>query len=320
MRITFSHIFFFAFFFFLSQQLLAQDDPIIDMHLHGGQKGGWFATEADGITPLRRPCKPEPCFRASSAVEKAEDILPMTLEAMREHNIVLGVLSDQPPKIYEWETADPDRFMFGFMMSHPSEIGISELRELFTSNQFQLLGELTFQYEGVAIDDPLLDPYFDLAEELEIPVHIHLLGAGGTPDFPIHLGNPLRLSPVLQKHPDLRIYLENAAWPFLEEVTSLMYQHPNVYADLSTITWIIPRKVFHSYLRGLVRNGLSKRLMFGSDQMMWPETIGLAVEAIESADFITEQQKRDIFYNNAARFLRLSEEEITKHHGEKSEK
>lgn len=308
-----SHIFVLVTLLF-AQQLSAQEAPIIDVHLHGGQKGGWFATEADGTTPLRRPCHPEPCIHAPAVVQKAEDILPLTLEAMRKHNIVLGVLSDQPPKILEWESADPERFMFGFMMSNPSEIGIGELREHFTSNDFQVLGELTFQYESVAIDDPILDPIFEIAEELEIPVHIHLLGLGGTPNFPIHLGNPLRLSKVLRKYPSLRIYLENAAWPFLEEVTSLMYLYPNVYADLSTITWIIPRGVFHGYLRGLVHNGLSKRLMFGSDQMMWPETIGLAIEAIESADFLSEEQKRDIFYNNAARFLRLSEEEIAKHH------
>jgi predicted TIM-barrel fold metal-dependent hydrolase len=39
------------------------------------------------------------------------------------------------------------------------------------------------------------------------------------------------------------------------------------------------------------------------------------VEAIESASFLTAEQKADIFYNNAARFLRLSDEEIAKHHG-----
>ena len=47
--------------------------------------------------------------------------------------------------------------------------------------------------------------------------------------------------------------------------------------------------------------------MFGSDQMVWPEAIGLAIEGIESADFLTAEQKRDIFYNNAVRFLRLDE-------------
>ena len=86
--------------------------------------------------------------------------------------------------------------------------------------------------------------------------------------------------------------------------------------DLSTITWIIPRKAFHKYLQGLIDAGLGKRLMFGSDQMIWPETIPMAIEAIESAEFLTEEQKRDIFYNNAARFLRLDEETIAQHHGQ----
>ena len=48
-----------------------------------------------------------------------------------------------------------------------------------------------------------------------------------------------------------------------------------------------------------------KRVMFGSDQMQWPETIDWAVERIEQAPFLTEEQKQDIFYNNAKRFLKL---------------
>jgi hypothetical protein len=35
---------------------------------------------------------------------------------------------------------------------------------------------------------------------------------------------------------------------------------------------------------------------------------------IEEASFLSEEQKRDIFYNNAARFLRFSAAEIAKHH------
>ena len=45
--------------------------------------------------------------------------------------------------------------------------------------------------------------------------------------------------------------------------------------------------------------------MFGTDQMQWPDAIGMAIEVIESAKSLTEEQRRDIFYNNAARFLRL---------------
>jgi hypothetical protein len=41
----------------------------------------------------------------------------------------------------------------------------------------------------------------------------------------------------------------------------------------------------------------------------------VAIETIETADFLTPEQKRDIFYNNAARFLRLSDGEGAKHCG-----
>ena len=64
-----------------------------------------------------------------------------------------------------------------------------------------------------------------------------------------------------------------------------------------------------------IEPGFGKRVMFGSDQMVWPETIEVAIQSIEQATFLTPEQKRDIFYNNAARFLRLSEAEIASHTG-----
>ncbi len=54
--------------------------------------------------------------------------------------------------------------------------------------------------------------------------------------------------------------------------------------------------------------------MFGSDQMTWPELLEIGIQTIEEADFLTPKQKRDILYNNAARFLRLTREEIAAHH------
>jgi len=49
--------------------------------------------------------------------------------------------------------------------------------------------------------------------------------------------------------------------------------------------------------------------------MVWPEALEFAIESIETADYLTTDQKRDILYDNAARFLRLTEEEIDAHHG-----
>ena len=74
---------------------------------------------------------------------------------------------------------------------------------------------------------------------------------------------------------------------------------------------MIPRSAFYDHLEALVRAGLEKRLMFGSDQMRWPQKIAEGIEAIRQAPFLTDGQKRDILFNNAARLLRLDEKAAT---------
>jgi hypothetical protein len=166
------------------------------------------------------------------------------------------------------------------------------------------MGEIATQLTGVAPNDPALEPYFALAAERNIPVLIHTEGIGPyLPGFRSAAGNPLLLEDVLVRHPDLRIYVENSGYPFLGEMIAMMYQYPQLYGDVSTITWVIPRSAFYAYLRGMMDAGLGKRVMFGTDQMRWPEAIGWAVQAIEEAPFLSEEQKRDIFYRNAVRFL-----------------
>ena len=88
----------------------------------------------------------------------------------------------------------------------------------------------------------------------------------------------------------------------------LIVAGPSTRSGRSTISWLIPRTAFYDDLEAFLRAGLGKRLMFGSDQMRWPEKIGDGIEAIEQAPFLTEEQKRDILYHNAVRFLRLEQE------------
>jgi hypothetical protein len=52
-----------------------------------------------------------------------------------------------------------------------------------------------------------------------------------------------------------------------------------------------------------VEAGFGKRILFGSDQMVWPEAIGQSIDAYLQADFLTPQQRRDILFDNAVRFF-----------------
>jgi predicted TIM-barrel fold metal-dependent hydrolase len=120
----------------------------------------------------------------------------------------------------------------------------------------------------------------------------------------IHLST-LSLARLTPNQPEMRLYIMHAGWPFLDEMKALLYEHPQVYVDVGVIGWSQPQAEFYRFLRELVEAGHGKRIMFGSDQMVWPDRSEKTVEAIEQADFLTTQQKDDIFYNNAARFLRL---------------
>lgn len=137
--------------------------------------------------------------------------------------------------------------------------------------------------------------------------------AGG--GYRVALGNPLMLEEVLVRHPRLRVSVMHAGYPMADEMRALLFSYPHVYVDIGGIVYTEPRPAFYPFLRALVEAGYGDRIMFGSDQMIWPGIIGPAIRTIEDAPFLTEAQKRDIFYNNAARFLRLSEDEIARHHG-----
>jgi predicted TIM-barrel fold metal-dependent hydrolase len=239
-----------------------------------------------------------------------------SLAQMRKYNIVKAFVSNDYQTVLRWKAAAPDRIVASYGFDDPSAADLAFVRREHAAGRLGALGELGLPYGGVAPNDPRMEPFWALAEELDIPVGLHTgIAPSNTPyrccpKFRTSLGNPALLEEVLIRHPKLRVYLMHAGFPYLQETIAILHMYPQVYADLAAIDWLRPREAFHEYLRALVRNGLGKQLMFGSDQMVWPEGIGMAIEGIESASFLTEEQKRDIFYNNAVRFLRLDEKRL----------
>ena len=284
------------------------DGPIIDMHLHaypvsssGDYNAFWLP---EGV----------------QSPKSTEQLMNATFAEMKRFNIVKGWASGPIEVASAWKVAAPDLILaapdFVDETSFPS---VESLRQAYQSATLDGLGELVAQLAGLTPSNPFFEPYLDLAEELDIPTAIH---TGFPPpgsaydDFPrarASLGSPFGVEDALLKHRNLRVYIMHGGYPFLEETIAFLHAHPQVYVDVAEINWMIPRPEFHEYLRRLMLSGFGKRLMYGSDQMFWPEVIGPAIEAIDSASFLSDEEKSDIFYNNAARFLRLSENEMAKH-------
>jgi len=292
----------------LSAQSGPTRPPIIDVHLHAYGAADW------------KPRPPNPATDQPGPASAAEH-MRATLAAMEKYNIVAAIVSGPLEAVEEWRSAAPGRILGSPLFGRPGvELfggtlpTLESLRGRYRDGRLKAMAEVTAQYEGLSPSDPALDPYFAIAEEFDVPVGIHTGTSfpgtpfSGYPRFRVALGNPLLLEDLLVRRPKLRVFIMHGGEPWRRETVALMQMYQELYMDVAVIDWIDGpegRPRFHEFLREMFAAGLGKRIMFGTDQMRWPEAIGMAIDSIESADFLTEEQRRDIFYNNAARFLRL---------------
>lgn len=289
--------------------------PVIDVHLHAFDLA-WFKVVGEqpvticegGFSPpmLERFPSLGECRGAMRSPTTEKALVDSTMAALDRYNVI-GVTSGPRATVARWRSLNPRRILpaVGYLASPDSA------RLWAADTAVRALGEMTWQYDGMSATDSLPSAWFALAEQLDLPIGVHM-GFGGagapfgmSPAYRMALSNPLQLEPILVRHPKLRVWVMHAGWPMLDQMVGLLETYPQVYVDVSAIDWFIPRAEFHAYLRRLVQAGFANRIMFGSDQMVWPAAIGRAIDAIESAPFLTARDKRDIFCRNAVRFFRL---------------
>jgi predicted TIM-barrel fold metal-dependent hydrolase len=308
----------------LAQNTESKALPVLDVHVHA------VDFSFPGLAPM---CPNTSKFTASDPKTKEEPFgwvkeqcTPMLypsasgeymkdVVAEMERLNVTAVAFGDPKEVQKWKDAAPGRIIPGTSfengMTPGQRVSLEELRKDFTSGGFKVMGEIGLQYEGLSPSDPSVDAYFALAEELDIPVAIHM-GTGGSgranvamPKFRGSMGNPLLLEELLARHPKLRVQVMHAGYPMIDNMLTLLQANSHVYVDVAGLIWSYPIKEVNRYIERLVEAGFEDRVMFGTDQLIWPKLMSYSISVIQNADYLTPQQKRDILYNNAARFLRL---------------
>ncbi len=293
---------------FAAQTLAQPVLPVIDMHMHALGYTEQGPPPLGMCTPVTMPVwdqrapyaeifmrmlKEPPCDDPIWSPLSDEENLERNLAVIAANN-VYGVLSGSREMVDRWMAAAPGRFLPGLA---------------FKLND-----------ESPTPDDLRLEPYWAALEANDIPAGIHV-GTGppgviylGATSYRARLHSALTVEEVLASHPSLRIYLMHAGYPMLDDLLALMYAHPQVYVDIGVIVYTLPRDAFYHYMEGIFTAGFGKRVMFGSDQMVWPEAIARSIQIVNDAPFLSDEQKRDVLFWNAARFLRLSDEEIARMH------
>ncbi len=310
--------------------------PVIDMHLHAASATSqgppplglcpgnvfplWDQRQAWADTFLAATKKP-PCESPVWSPTTDDALREATVAAVRRRTVI-GLLGGTPGRVQRWRQDAPEHVMPSLALQiGPNAATPQAIRELHGSGKIAALAEVTNQYLGIAADDARFAPYLEVAEMLDLPVGIHVgTGPPGAPylgftHYRARLHSALALEEPLLKHPKLRVFVMHAGWPMIDDMLAVMWAHPQVHVEVGVIVWALPRAEFYRYVQRIVDAGFGKRVMFGSDQMVWPGMIEHAIRVIEESPTLTADQKRDILYNNAARFLRLPQADIDRHHG-----
>ena len=243
--------------FTLAQQ--TERAPIIDMHLHASEVE---SAQDGGCVPLDSfpawDAKLSPTYRFGSfncanplrAPSNSDELMKATLAALSDFNIT-AVTSGPPDTIDRWKKAGGARILpaTDFDAKGPSP---AELREWIKSGRIVALAEIGNQYYGIPVNSPSLEPYFALAEELDVPIGIHM-GPGppgapylGTKEYRARLSSLLLLEDVLVRHPKLRVWAMHAGWPLADDAIATLYAHPQLYVDIGVIDSFLPRAEFYS--------------------------------------------------------------------------
>jgi hypothetical protein len=308
----------------------ARKPPIIDIHVHtfGGFPGGtpmcpfppqFLASDPKGPEATNGWSKQD-CALPLQPSATPDEYMKAVLAEWERLNVTAVVMGDVA-SVRRWKTAAPGRVIMGTSFMNSPTAGqyepLDQLRAHFTSGGFRVMGEIGLQYQGLSPSDTSVDRYFALAEELDIPVAVHM-GTGGSgranvsmPKFRGSMGDPLLLEELLARHPKLRLWIMHAGYPMIDNLLTLLQANSHVYVDVAGLIWSYPRKEIDNYIQRIVEGGFGDRLMFGTDQLVWPKLMETSIEVIDRANYLTPQQKRDILYNNAARFLRLDRADTT---------
>jgi predicted TIM-barrel fold metal-dependent hydrolase len=304
-----------------AQNTTAEVPPVIDIHVHAMDDSGPNAVPMCPNTPMFTASDPsareapfgwvqDECTPKLYPAEKGQ-YMKEVLADMERLNVT-AVVFGPPESVQKWKAAAPERVIPGTGFEAAGKrLPVDQLRAVFTKDGFKVMGEIGLQYQGISPSDMSVDQYFALAEELDIPVAIHM-GTGGSgranivrPTFRGSMGDPLLLEELLARHPKLRVQVMHAGYPMIDNMLTLLQANSHVYVDVAGLIWSYPLKEVNRYIERLVDAGFGDRVMYGTDQLVWPKLMAYSISLIQNADYLTSQQKRDILYNNAARFLRL---------------
>ncbi|MEI9975586.1 MAG: amidohydrolase family protein [Ignavibacteriota bacterium] len=215
-----------------------------------------------------------------------------------------------PKEVRKWKDAAPGRIVMG--TSFESDTGgtnflpVEDLRTAFTKSGMQVMGEVGLQVSGHIAKRYERRQVFRLGRGVGYsgrhPHGYRRIGPRQRLDAQVRgsMGNPLLLEEVLARHPKLRLWIMHAGYPMIDNLLTLLQANSHVYVDVAGLIWSYPLKEVHGYIRRIVEAGFEDRVMFGTDQMIWPKLMATSIGVIEGATYLTPSRSATSYTTRGA--------------------
>lgn len=239
--------------------------PKIDMHSHIGQRGEPFNIKAD-----------------------AEYIIKQMDTYNIEKTVLCSTKSMEYQEVLEAYKKYPDRIIPVARIDCSKGNEAYDLLEHLISNENFKGGKIQSLFDGYVADAPCVDPAAEICEKYNVPLYVH----SGHEPFSL----PWQIGLLAERHPKLKIvmlHMGHGHGIYVDAAINMAMRYENIYLETSGTS-----------MSAQIRNAYEKnrKVMFGIDIPFHAPSV--EIQKVQACG-LGEDAVRDIFYNNAKRFLDL---------------
>lgn len=244
---------------------------LFDMHSHWGTERGYVLRSADALAQQKSTWNSTP--RYDTEEEMAAYLRAHDVRTILDFGFTKSLPLDEIVPLHDYAIETQARFadcIFGnWLQIDPTlgEAGAAELERCIRASRGFVSLCVSASGTGYPASDPIYHPFYEVARTYDHPVLVlvgHTGAGAGLPGgggIKLDLCHPRYVDELAIAFPDLKIVTGRPAWPWQDEMISIMIHKPNVWSELHG--WS-PKYLTEPFKKE-IRSRLKNRVMFGAD-------------------------------------------------------
>ena len=283
---------------------------IIDLHSHWGTQKGYVLRSKAALDQQKNTWNSTPFFDTEE--QMASYFRSQNVKTILDFGFTKNLPIDEVIPLHDYAIQTQATYrdcIFGnWIQINPrhGKAGADELERCIKASKGFVGFCVSASGMGFVASDPIYGPFYEVARAYQRPVLVLVghtgAGAGlpGGDGIELDLCHPRYIDKLAIAYPDLQIISGRPAWPWQDDMISIMLHKPNVWSELHG--W--SPKYFTDALKKEIRTRLKKRVMFGADYPLFRyERLVSDWQALGYDD----ETLKAVFHGNAQRLFGITE-------------